>query len=714
MANGCDRLTEPDTISDPTEDSDYELVWSDEFDQPEGELDSEKWGYDLGYGENGWGNDEWQNYTGSPENVRVEDGNLLISAIWDSVNYAEPGKRDGSVTSARVNTRDRFSFKYGKVQARIKPSVGMGAWPAFWMLGTSFDSAGWPYCGEIDIMEMSPLYHGDQTTMFTLHWWDDGDAEHRSYGTTREFSQSLGEDYHIFEVEWDEQRITGRIDDITYFVKVIEPDTMNEFLREFFIITNIAVGGNLGGSPDISTVWPLQMSIDWIRVYQREGLEDQITSFGIFTDETVVDDALEIGVNAEIYVWESTLTGGTIPPYEGSNVISWSSTGAGWFGGGISSNVPLDLSGFAEGYMKFMIKIPGNVSFKIGINDIAGNENYVEFPANQTMFGLVRNGDWGQAIIPVAEIRGNVDLAMLSYEFMILEEHGTQCQFALDDIFWDGGGITASSIVFDSASYTIDDSGASIILFDALAAETIAVIEIDNGAEAISVEINLDETGAGTGMINFGITDDNTDTIAIEAGGILTATYTDFNEAVLTATAGIEDGSTAGALGIYSETHTEQMLSYGLINSADWSGNSAVPDEMSTAVTPVDGSYVLSVDFEQGSHGWGGIAFDFGSQGQDITAYSTFVINIDSSSMAGFARLGLKFEDTNGGQTEINIADFTPVVNGNWSRYEIAMSSFSGVDLADVKYLGIWNPGSSSNVYLFGNLYFDDIHLLAR
>ncbi len=129
-----------------------------------------------------------------------------------------------------------------------------------------------------------------------------------------------------------------------------------------------------------------------------------------------------------------------IPPYEGENGISWITTGMGWFGAGVMSHQPVNLFNFGEGNVKFMIKIPANVSFKIGIIDAWGNQNYVDFPANQTTYGLVRNGDWGQATIPVEDIRGElIDLRMLSYEFVILEVNGTSCEFGLDDIYWEGG-----------------------------------------------------------------------------------------------------------------------------------------------------------------------------------------------------------------------------------------------------------------------------------
>ncbi|MGC9362421.1 MAG: family 16 glycosylhydrolase, partial [Candidatus Syntrophosphaera sp.] len=706
LSFGCDKITPPEDVPDTTEPTDYALVWADEFEQASTVPNSANWGYDLGYGDNGWGNDEWQLYTNEPENVRVEEGNLVISAVWDSINHPVPGKRDGSITSARLNTNNKFSFKFGKVEARIKAPTDTGMWPAFWMLGSNYDTVGWPHSGEIDIMEISPLLHDDRTTMCTLHWWDDENESHNSYGQSKQLKESLSDDYHIYGLEWDEQRVIGTIDDIIYFVKVIDPGTMDEFLKEFFLIINVAVGGNLGGAPDATTNWPQDMYVDWIRVYQSEESLIPIETFGIFTDETPVDDALKIGVNSEIYVWESTLTGGTIPPYEGPNVISWSTTGQGWFGGGISSNTPLDLSGFEEGNIKFMIKIPANVTFKIGINDTQGNESYVTFPANQSAFGIERDGEWGQAVIPVADIKGNVDLEILSYEFMILEENGIQCQFAIDDIYWDGGGVSASSVYFDAESYSTDDANATISVDDPAAADELVVVSVNNGIQTISMEILLNSLGSGSGTLNFGATDDATDTIAITAGGSITASYTDTNGTIRTDTANITGCGSQEAIGIYSESHTDPMLTYTqIINSADWSGNSAEPNEQSTAVTPVDGSYVLSVSFTDLGAGWGGIAFDFGAQ--DVSDYSILVINIDTSAMPDLAHFGIKFEDNTGGNTEVDLASYTPVISGNWSRYEIPMSDFPAVNLTAIKYLGFWNPFTSNNAYIVGNLYFD-------
>lgn len=704
---GCDQVTAPDTVHDPSTPVTYELVWADEFNQDSNQLNSDYWDYDTGYGSDGWGNDEWQNYTDSSDNITVENGAMVISALCPS---GVPGKRDGSITSARVKTQNKFSTKFGKIQARIKAPTGNGMWPAFWMLGNSFDTAGWPYCGEIDIMEISPLLHGSNTTMCTMHWWDDETETHNSYGTTYTLSEPLSEDYHVYEVEWDEQRIVGKIDDIIYFTKVIDPITMNEFLQNFFLIFNVAVGGNLGGVPTSSTTWPQQMFVDWVRIYQNEESLIPIETYGIFTDETPVDDGLTIGADAEVYVWESTLTNGTILPYEGPGVLSWQTTGAGWFGGGISSNMPVDLSTFENGMLKFMVKIPADVTFKIGIIDTQGNENYVTFPANQTAYSLERNGEWDQAIIPVADLKGNVNLQMLSYEFAILEENGANCEFAIDDIYYDGGGSTPALVSFDANTYTLDATSATITVTDEAAADSTVAVTIDNGTESISVDVALDATGTGVSVVTFGPTNDDTDTIAISANAILTATYLDASGNTRTDSATIEGGSGSSTIGIYSETHTDPMLSYSsIINSADWSGNSAAPDEQSTAITPLDGTYALSVEFTDLGAGWGGIAFDFAAQ--DISTMETLVLSINNASMPTLAYLGVKLEDNAGGNTEVNIANYTPTYTGSWATYELPLTDFPAVNLADLKYLGLWNPYDNSNNLLFGTLYFDNIYL---
>ena len=280
----------------------FRLIFADEFDQ-NSPPDPAIWNIETGYGPNndGWGNNEWQLYTDEPENVRVEDGYLVIEAQCP----VEPcGVRDGTVTSARINTTDKFEFKYGKVVARIKPPVGEGTWPAFWSLGANFPEIGWPRSGEIDFMELFQGISNPRTTHTATHWCDQtrqapatcAFPEGRALQTqSKAFPDSLGDDFHVWEVEWDADRITARIDGIPYFDFVIDPEVMEEFRREFFMLLNIATGGDLGSAgqpPSGNEVWPQTMLVDYIRVYQKidgydDGVEGGDTTPPTLTDVTI-------------------------------------------------------------------------------------------------------------------------------------------------------------------------------------------------------------------------------------------------------------------------------------------------------------------------------------------------------------------------------------------------------------------------------------------
>jgi beta-glucanase (GH16 family) len=234
------------------------LVWSDEFDYS-GFPDPSKWNIETGG--NGWGNNELQYYTNSQSNVQVDNEILTITAKEEAI-----GGRD--YTSARITTQNKFAFKYGRIEARIKLPYGQGMWPAFWMLGANINSVSWPACGEIDIMEMVGGPGNDNTTYATLHW--DNDGTHADYGQSYTLpSGILADDYHIFSVEWNSQEIKAFIDDIHYYTVDITPAQLSEFHNNFFIILNVAVGGNWPGSPDETTSFPQTMEVDYVRVFQE-------------------------------------------------------------------------------------------------------------------------------------------------------------------------------------------------------------------------------------------------------------------------------------------------------------------------------------------------------------------------------------------------------------------------------------------------------------
>ena len=228
----------------------FGLVWSDEFDVP-GAPDPAKWGYDLGAG--GWGNNELQHYTNRAENVIVSNGTLKIMAKAETYSGS-------AYTSARLLSKDKFSFKYGKVEARAKLPEGVGTWPAIWMLGNNISTAGWPECGEIDIME----HLGRQLNKIygTLH--HPGHSGGNADGGSITIANATTE-FHKYAVEWSASVIKISVDDVVFY-------TFNNaanlpFNQNFFLILNMALGGNFGGAID-PAFNNATLEIDYIRVYQ--------------------------------------------------------------------------------------------------------------------------------------------------------------------------------------------------------------------------------------------------------------------------------------------------------------------------------------------------------------------------------------------------------------------------------------------------------------
>ena len=233
-------------------------VWSDEFDGATAgqSPDPTKWGYDIG---TGWGNQQQEFDTDRPSNVSLDgQGNLAIVARRESYSGS-------AYTSARITTKGRFAQQYGKFEARIKLPIGPGLWPAFWLLGANNDTASWPLCGEIDIMEgrgQEPLLnHG------SLHGpgYSGGNAVTRT-------APLADTGFHVYSVEWSKDEINFLIDGVVYeIVKAsnLPSGTSWVFDHPFFIILNVAVGGNYVGSPSAATQFPQTMLVDYVRVYQR-------------------------------------------------------------------------------------------------------------------------------------------------------------------------------------------------------------------------------------------------------------------------------------------------------------------------------------------------------------------------------------------------------------------------------------------------------------
>ena len=227
----------------------YALVWSDEFDGTA--VDTTKWGFDLG----NLGVNHEKEYYQTP-NATVTGGNLVITAKKESVG-GQP------YTSSRMTTAGKFTQTYGRIEARIKLPVGQGMWPAFWMLGANIGTVSWPQCGELDIME---TINGQALNYGTMHWNVNG---HVSYGSTTPVTNKA--DYHLYAIEWDSNEIRWYVDDVLYQTGNIKDNvnTTGAFHLPFFIILNLAVGGDFPGASVDESLLPESMYVDYVRVYKQ-------------------------------------------------------------------------------------------------------------------------------------------------------------------------------------------------------------------------------------------------------------------------------------------------------------------------------------------------------------------------------------------------------------------------------------------------------------
>lgn len=257
----------PQTAPLPDRSQNWKLVWSDEFDGPNGSaVDRSKWAFDVGGG--GWGNQELEYYTDRTDNASLHDGNLVLKALSEKYTGADGVTRN--YTSARLKTLGKFSQTYGRFEARLKIPYGQGLWPAFWMLGDDFEKNGWPACGEIDIMENigkePAIIHG------SIH----GPGYIGTTGIEASYTlpakQRFADNFHVFAIEWDPDSVSFFVDQDRYVRRTradLQPAWKWVFDKPFFLILNVAVGGDWPGNPDSTTVFPQSMLVDYVRVYQK-------------------------------------------------------------------------------------------------------------------------------------------------------------------------------------------------------------------------------------------------------------------------------------------------------------------------------------------------------------------------------------------------------------------------------------------------------------
>lgn len=441
----------------------------------------------------GWGNAELEYYRANNltiENPPFEPATKALAITAKSEVFS--GK---NFTSGKIDSANKLQVKYGLVEFRMStPQVGIGLWPAGWMLGTSL--AGWPSKGELDIMEMGHKaatiagagYGGTSVNNFVgsnaIYYstaacvvGNESCAASTAWQTQSTYAAQtpLVNRFVIYRMYWTDTQIRFTIVD-----NGVEHDMYNapipitaeasEFNAPFYFLFNLAVGGNFtdaATNAQVTAPLPGKLYIDYVRVYQLDGkgevkLGSQVPketgTYGVFTDNTATSAKETIGTTADFWIWNTaSVSPGTLPAYEGTNVLALKYTAPNqWFGGGIASRQAHDMSNFANGNLKFRIKIPANVAFKVTINDTYTNSGSVTFPANTTTYGLVRNGDWAQATIPIADIRGINALQSMSTLFSFVSVDGalpqTTFDFAIDDIVWECGTSAACQATSSSSS----------------------------------------------------------------------------------------------------------------------------------------------------------------------------------------------------------------------------------------------------------------------
>jgi len=242
------------------------LVWSDEFNAPDGTApDAKKWtAIDDG---TGFGNRELQYYTPRLKNAHLANGNLVITALEEPYTGKDGGEH--KYTSARLESRGKYEVKFGRIESRIKIPAGQGIWPAFWMLGADHYTNGWPECGEIDIMENVGYEPG--SVHGTLHGPGYSGPTPLGSEFKLEGSQRFTDDYHVYAIEWQPGEIRFLVDNKLFATRTaaaLKPGQRWVFDHPFYILFDLAVGGNWPGNPDQTTKFPAVMLVDYVRVYQ--------------------------------------------------------------------------------------------------------------------------------------------------------------------------------------------------------------------------------------------------------------------------------------------------------------------------------------------------------------------------------------------------------------------------------------------------------------
>ncbi|MEJ2594023.1 MAG: glycoside hydrolase family 16 protein [bacterium] len=440
LFNGCKKNNdEPENKIDIPEG--YQLEWSDEFDG--NGIDATNWNFETGDGTDyglppGWGNDEKQIYTSDSENAGIvtHEGQSVLA-----ITAREDGA--GGYTSARLTTQDNLTVRFGRLEIRAKLPEGKGLWPAIWLLGANIDQIDWPGCGEIDIIEV--LGNEPEVGYSTVHYvngvQEKGEQQYEHQLPSGKFSDS----FHTFMLDWTPESVTFGIDGKMVHTITIEDD-MKEFLRGFYLVMNVAVGGNWPGDPDASTVFPQILYVDYVRLFSKEGFEAPEAPALDVAEETIGqvidpsvgqhairDDFTDLG-NLEVIAWG----GGGEPDIsasataiDGDSSLVFDFPGGNWGGAYLELESAADLSQYA--FLKFSLHKP---------ESLVNAEIKLESPStNATLFLEAYNGSpvgegFMEYTIPLGDFQG-LDLTEITIPFAMWNPQDASQNFVTANVLID-------------------------------------------------------------------------------------------------------------------------------------------------------------------------------------------------------------------------------------------------------------------------------------
>ncbi len=437
-------VTPVDPVVDETPEG-YALVWADEFNGDA--INFEYWNHELGDGTAyglpaGWGNNELQLYTDQAAHSGIDKTDdvsaLRITAVEESA---------GAYRSAKLTSQNKISVRFGRVDVKAKMPSGQGIWPAIWMLGDNIDEISWPGCGEIDIVEV--LGQEPDRMYSTVHFTNSENSLESIQGESNNFGD-LSTDYHVYTVEWTPEQIRFLLDGTMINELDIEDD-MKEFLRSFYIILNVAVGGYWPGDPDNTTVFPQQMLVDYVRVYEQvdfvapdaPALDIAEETIGQILEPNIADHAIQDGFdilgNLEVLVWG----GGGEPEVgisdtavEGDSSLVFNFQGGNWGGGYIKMQDPADMSAYTN--VHFSLKLP---------DDLTDAEIKLEGPSTDAAVYLINytGVDVGDGFleytIPLADFT-DLDVSAVNIPFAMWNPQNSAMEFV-------GGEVLIDNIYFD-------------------------------------------------------------------------------------------------------------------------------------------------------------------------------------------------------------------------------------------------------------------------